>query len=254
MGTGSVSRTLLAALGAIVPILATSCAGTPEPPALAELAPVRPSQALFRAEWIYPDPRPGAKARFSVDADADGIVTLAIIAPDDDDPADFVVRETRTGATRPLSEQLVRIHDDGGYTTPRMRNIDRDRITDFDPPMTIMPARLSADAPHEERFRVTITRLKTPDRIDQRGTGTSTIAYRGIQHITTPAGDLEAHLIRSEFTTDFGVASARRITDRWYAEGVGLVAESFEEKIVVLGISAETKQRSMRRLDPPNAD
>ncbi|TVQ75606.1 MAG: hypothetical protein EA380_10375, partial [Phycisphaeraceae bacterium] len=212
------------------------------------------AEGVFRAEWVYPDPRPGAKARFGVDADADGVVTLALVAPIDDDPADFVVRETRTGASRPLSEQLINTHSSGRYTTPRMRNIDRDRITNFDPPMTIMPAQLSPDAPYEERFRVTITSLKAPDRIEQRGSGTSTIAYRGIQHITTPAGEFEAHLIRSEFTTDFGMASARRITDRWYAEGVGLVAESFEERIVVLGINAETRQRSMRRLDVSNDD
>lgn len=254
MGTQPVSRTILAALGCILPILATACAGTPEPSALAELAPVRAAEGVFRAEWIYPSARPGASARFSVDADADAAVTLALIAPNEADPADFLVRETRTGAPRPLSEQLVKVQPDGRYTTPRMRNIDRDRITHFDPPMTIMPARLSSDAPHEERFRVTITRLNNPDRVEQRGAGASTITYRGIQHITTPAGDFEAHLIRSEFTTEFGSARARRITDRWYAEGIGLVAESFEEQITVLGLNAETRRRSMRRLEVSPAD
>lgn len=253
MGTQPVSRTILAALGCMLPILATACAGTPEPPALTELAPVRAAAGVFRAEWIYPEPRPGASALFSSDADPDAVVTLALFAPDDE-LADFLVRETRTGASRPLSEQLVAIQPDGRYTTPRMRNIDRSRITRFDPPMTIMPAELASDEPFEESFGVQVSRMNNPDRIEQRGTGDSTITYRGIQHITTPAGDFEAHLIRTEFTTEFGVASARRITDRWYAEGIGLIAESFEEQITVLGLNAETRRRSMRRLEVSPVD
>lgn len=222
------------------------CAGTIEPPPMVNPGVLEMGAPGFSSEQM--EMLQASSARFRVEqGEGEGEVVVREIVAGDDDAT--TLREFIEDHEL-ISEQFVRQDTDGSLLMHTMHNTRRGRITTFEPPLVLMPAHLPTDEVYEQSVRVFVADLDDPEQINERGTGESVIRYRGIQRIQTPAGAFDAHLVRSELTTDFGPAKAQRITDRWYAPDLGLVAESYEERIQVMGLTVERKQRSMRRLDP----
>lgn len=227
------------------------CAGGLSPEPLGDPGEVRVTPQGFRSGLVYPRREAGQTSRFAVESGEheDAVIVRIIKASESD--ADFMVREQVKEDGQVISERFVQVGADGSLVMPRMHNTKRGRITRFEPALTLAPASLVQGEPYEQKVKVEVADLDNPDDIQERGTGTSTITYLGMERIRTPAGEFEAHLVRSKLTTEFTAAKAERVTDRWYAADVGLVGESYEEKISVMGFVVETKRRSMRRIQSP---
>jgi hypothetical protein len=76
-------------------------------------------------------------------------------------------------------------------------------------------------------------------KVKQRGRAEVTISLVGFQTIRLPDGQAEAIHVQTKLTVDFGVAKVERTTDEWFQPGVGLIADSFNEEIKVLGVTTE---------------
>lgn len=67
-----------------------------------------------------------------------------------------------------------------------------------------------------------------------RGESTNTVTYDGRQRLNTPAGEFDCYRFTSEYRGKFDLASVTSRTIAWYADGVGLVAQVYSERLVML--------------------
>jgi hypothetical protein len=140
-----------------------------------------------------------------------------------------------------LSEQRFEV-DDGAVIERGFRNHERDVIVQLRPDQRLWPI----DGETQE-MDIRIVKLEDPETVKERGEATSTMTIESLDTVTTPAGVFEAVRVRTAFESDLRAAKARRITERWYAPGEGLIAERFDETVTALGIPIEKTARTIVR-------
>lgn len=160
--------------------------------------------------------------------------------------APLMTMERRRGDDR-LERRQVRVSESDGLVMSEITNDDRDVITRFDPPLTMFPGKLRRGETYTQKVAMTVHPADTPERIQNRGTGTVEIALDMKQAVQTAGGAVETVRVKTVFTTDLGVAKVVRTTYAWFEPGVGLIAERFEENIRALLVPLESSGQTIIR-------
>lgn len=146
---------------------------------------------------------------------------------------------TLAGATDPLRIDTLQERSDAlvllETITPSENAISR-----YDPPLTVLPARLAPGEPHEQTVMLSVHPVSDPSRTTQQGPAKQTLTLEGAERITTPAGDFDAHVVRAKLDINLPGATVNRESFSWYAPGDGLVADEFREEIRILGLFPRT--------------
>jgi len=129
---------------------------------------------------------------------------------------------------------------------------DRDLVTRFDPPLRILPRTLPPDESRTSDASLTVRPVRDPSTIRHSGEGGFRIELMGRERIEAGGETIEAYRVHTRLTVDLGVAQGVFEADRWWAEGVGLVAERLDERITVLGIPSKQTDMRIRLAEAPD--
>ena len=140
--------------------------------------------------------------------------------------------------------------EQGNLRLTHLEDVENDLIVKFvDPPVafaeTIQPCESVTGSSDIEVFR-----RSNPDRRIESGTASSSVTYDADQTLHTPAGRFECRRLVIECSSKFGLGESTVRTILYHADGVGLVAEHYVEKAVVL-IFPRTVTRTMVLAAPP---
>lgn len=163
----------------------------------------------------------------------------------------ILLRRSIEGADRPESVQRFKVNAGGDLVSTRETNIARDVITDFDPPLVVFPASLAPGSPFTQSLEFIIHPIDDPEKIKERGKAEVRIALVGAQTINLPSGPVETLNVRTTLKIDFGPARVERTGNEWLIAGAGLVAESYDEKVIILGVTSEHRRETMHALEEP---
>lgn len=118
----------------------------------------------------------------------------------------------------------LRIADDGGIHLLSEEEIAEAVIVEYDPPLVLVPARLTMNRPLERK-----TYMKVKNRTDQslrdEGWCTYKIELVGQWSVTTPTGTFNAFVLQTERQIDLRLAEVQVRAISSYAPGIGQVAE-----------------------------
>lgn len=146
---------------------------------------------------------------------------------------------------------------DGSVAITEETNHDENVEVVFEPPMVVMPGRLVAGAPFEQKFDVRVyPGGKGRKMLKSSGPGSHTIELTGLWRVTLAGGGtVEARGVRSVFRADFNPARVVNTTEQWFVEGVGVIAERRHERTTVFGlpIRESSETWAARSLSEPPA-
>jgi len=163
--------------------------------------------------------------------------TLILTTTREDDRA-TITRTLESGTV--LNTQRIRLQLDAAAETG-FENNERNVIVRLSPRQALWPISGST-----QNMRIRLPRLDKPDKLKERGTATSTTTIESIDLLETPDGPIEAVRVRTVFESDLRAATARRVTDRWYTNELGLVAERWDEIVKAFGLTVEQSARTIR--------
>lgn len=155
------------------------------------------------------------------------------------------VRREGAGAGGTVASQTTLRRVDGGGEAIAEEVVNREGVrVVYEPPMVSFPSSLTAGAEHRQRTRMTVHPLAEPDRVKARGRVESVVTVVGPELVRTPAGRFEAVHLRHTFVAELAPARVTNTADRWYARGVGLVAEKRVERTTVAGVQIRSSAES----------
>lgn len=160
-------------------------------------------------------------------------------------------RNQKSGAL--IDESTVALEDSGDVVLRKSLNHERGVRVMLDPPIRVLPKKLEAGAPLSQAAQIRLPYIKTPSKLRERGDATSELTLLGRQSVRVMGKDVEAFVVREVFTSKLQAATAVRTTDRWYAPGLGLVAERWQEEVTALGLVVERSGRAILLRGPPGA-
>lgn len=167
------------------------------------------------------------------------------------DSRSWILTRRIEGEGGPQEERFQAIDPaDGSLVLASMKNHERGVIVETSPAALTAPARIDPAATITREMTMKLPRLDQPTRLREKGTARSELTYAGDQLIATPGGAFEARLLREVFVSDLTNAIAKRTIERWFAEGVGLVAERWEEEVRVFGVVIERSVQGIRVIGP----
>ncbi len=135
------------------------------------------------------------------------------------------------------------MRDDGAVTLVSTTE-PADRVTTwFDPPMLVVPATLAVGAAVTQSFEMIVRPIDKPEQVQTRGPAEITITHEGFESVRTPAGSWVAARVRTDLKATLAQAKVTVKTYSWIAEGVGLVAEEYHERVTVFGLPIRNVQR-----------
>lgn len=220
----------------------------PDPPAWtgAEALPARTVEAAELMPAIYEDAFPVTRRYETVESGG----PVRIVTERAEGSGRFRISEWTGDETVPGVVSEIELTD-RGVSLVRITNRERSTITDFRPPMLLVPTRAEPGFELEQRLAMIVHPIDHPDRVQNRGTAEYTLTYSGRTRVDLPGGPVEAARFVEVLDASFTGAGVLNTTRKWYAIGDGprgLIARQSEESISVLGLPAERKTREIRRL------
>ncbi|MCC5830620.1 MAG: hypothetical protein JJU36_14330 [Phycisphaeraceae bacterium] len=165
---------------------------------------------------------------------------LIFIDPAADPPAELVISMTadsEPGTYRARVgdryESVLRVDDSGDLVA--VVEIDRQenaRVA-YEPAIPVLLARMKVGEVVEGEVRMTIRDLRR-GTVRQRGTCRWELELLGETVVATPAGVMEAWIVRTRRTADFGAAGFELVQHEAYVPGLGRVASHSVRRIRVL--------------------
>jgi hypothetical protein len=195
------------------------------------------------------------EARFEPWGDAAGSLKHSLViertGPAPGETRWSVRRLEQRGEAPKVVNELFMVLIDGGVAIERQ--IDHDERVDvwFDPPLVVMPESMEAGvAPLEQRVRMVVRPLGKPDRIRAQGEAVSVLEYGGEQVVSVPGREagVASRLVRSTLRADLSPSSVVNVTEQWFADGVGLIAERRHERTSVLGVTVRDNREGFIRV------
>jgi hypothetical protein len=154
------------------------------------------------------------------------------------------------GAEQPITDRTIEMRDDGVPTVPRMIERDRGVINVFDPPLVLLPLSLEAGDEFTQELELRVYPIERPEKLKEDASTTLTISDLGVeQYVLNDDEPIETRVVRQVLDMDFGPATVRSTTDRWFVPGRGLVAEESEVVVKVFGVETERSRSVMRALE-----
>jgi hypothetical protein len=227
-------------LGAALTLALSGCSSTPAPPP-SDFGPVREAPgavSLTETRPLLVATSGEASRRFTIVAgDEEGRTRILQIRAHDDQ--NIIQRTMLDGDDNPLSLQNFAVAADGNLVSWRDVNYAHEVFTEFKPPMVIFPKELAPARPVTQSLEFIVHPLAERQKVKQRGRAEVTISLVGLQTVQLADGSADAIHVQTKLTVDFGAANVERTTDEWFLPGVGLIADSFDEQIKVLGVTTE---------------
>lgn len=240
----------IALAGVGIPLAGCSPGPTHDPNLFTNTRAATETITLAQARAFLASQSPGdASRRFDV-VGGEPLGRTVILKTRAGDDADVLLRRTLLGSAHPETVQRFSISG-GALVSTRSTNYDRDVITEFHPPLLIFPNQLAPGSPATQSLEFIVRPLGDPRRIKRRGDASVTISLVDRQDVALPGGTADALHVRTVLEIDFGAAKVERTTDQWFLPGAGLVAESFDERIKVLGVPTERSRQTMRAAEIP---
>ncbi|MBL8764675.1 MAG: hypothetical protein JNM07_10445 [Phycisphaerae bacterium] len=164
-------------------------------------------------------------------------------------------RESRAscagGNSTPVADQILERAADGSVALVETIEHDDGVVTEFAPPMVLLPAALRAATPFRQSLRMTVRPLEDRGRVRMEGPATQEIVFEGTQRVRLGAAGFDASVIRMTLTADLGSVKVRTVTRAWLAPALGSVLEQADETASMLGIPVRTKAKHWALLQPP---
>lgn len=150
--------------------------------------------------------------------------------------------------TADLETAHWRVAADGSITLERVDSHPDATASLFEPALLIAPASLKAGA--EVRAESAMRAVRLPKATSERDRGTArrtvryardeTVRWRGVEH--------RMKVIEVAFTADLSAAQVERTSELWVLPGLGVVAERWRERLVILKLfPKESGQFAIRR-------
>lgn len=204
--------------------------------------PASAAEAPLHAKDAYPSE--AATTSFAVmteDGDASGEITVSI-EPDSESQRWRLVYQ-RSGDESPFREDVLSMTDDGAVMI-ETTDFERDALTVYDPPLTLMPSVLAPGEPFEQTVDMVVHPANDRESVKRRGSGTQTLELVGAQSVRTSSGRVDAMHVRSRFEAELAPARVVNDTERWYASdqsSVGFVAERYDETLFIFGVESSSQ-------------
>lgn len=233
------AKRLILCLAAAITLAGCHSAPAPTP---SMFGPVRAPDGAISLEEARPflvSTSGEASRQFSIVAgdDAGRTRLLQVRAHDDQN---ILLRISLMGDEKTQSLQNFAVNAEGNLVSWRDTNYAHEVFTEFKPPMIIFPHELGPDRPAvTQSLEFIVHPLADRQKIKQRGKAEVTISLVGAQAVNTPDGQRDAVHVRTQLAVNFGAATVERTTDEWFLPGAGLIADSFDEQIKVLGVTTE---------------
>lgn len=162
----------------------------------------------------------------------------------DPDAGENAFRRT-TGDKR---TQYLKLADDGGIVMTGVHDESHNALTQYDPPLPLIPAGLKPGEPMVVESKMTIVNAMDKKTILDRGTCTQTIVHDLDETLETPAGRFDCKRLTITYEAKLGLAKVRKTAVEHYAEGVGLIREATDEHVQsILLVGWNTKRTVVRK-------
>lgn len=150
----------------------------------------------------------------------------------------LMVRERQEGEDGKAIERelTMEVSEDGSLTLRREVNRAERVIVDFDPPMIVYPANLATGGSIEQKVRMTVHPLNSPDRVQAQGDATQHLRCEGREKISTPSGEMDTVKLVSTLRADLGGPQVVNETQEWFSHTGGIVAIKRMERTTMLGV------------------
>lgn len=168
---------------------------------------------------------------------------IAVIAGDREGERRTIAVESSADGTTVLTETgdagvertVLRRRADGGLTLLSVDTPSEDSRSVFESGLTYAPDELMAGATVESASPMRVTLLSS-QRERSSGRAKRTMRIVGTAAVEVSGEPLEATVVETEFDARLDAARAQRRATLYVVRGRGVVAERWEERVVVLGI------------------
>jgi hypothetical protein len=154
--------------------------------------------------------------------------------------ATWWVRHYR-GLSGLLAEREEKLTIDPEGNLALIEEIDRVEHVEvvYTPALVTIPDKLASGSAGRNGFvqdlRMVVHPLGDRTRVKAHGAAHSEIVFSGDEDLTTPAGAFTTHKLVATLTCDLSIARTVNTSERWWADGVGLVCERDREITRVMG-------------------
>ncbi|HVZ94247.1 MAG TPA: hypothetical protein VG797_07030 [Phycisphaerales bacterium] len=210
-------------------LLAEQPATSPLPPDV-ELAPLKQSNTAERRLFIQEGKNAGATIIETWKKEGDR----------------YTLSRRLESSNEPIEEHTFALDKQKGLVVESSIDYVHGVKVEFSPKLVAAPAAgLAPGIAFKQSPAIRLPTIKNPSKIRERGTSVREVTYLGDQTVRFRGVTWEAHHCREVVTNDLKSAKATRTTDRWIVDGVGLVAERYEEKVTALGLPIESTVRAL---------
>lgn len=169
------------------------------------------------------------------------LVVREVIGEGDDTPPPFTGTPA-TGTPKQGSDFFFTLSPSGDLLLVRSTDFVDRVMTEFVPPMLVMPAKPVVGASFSSDFEMIVHPIDHPDTIKTRGQASNKGTIDGVERIRVPAGEFLTLRISSTLRAKLGPADVRSDSTTWYAPGKGVVLERESEQVVALGFRVRSSK------------
>jgi hypothetical protein len=150
--------------------------------------------------------------------------------------------------TSDLETTHWRVDNGGGIVTDRIDSHPDGAATLFEPALTLSPNELSPNVEYTSTAAMRVVRLSNLKSERDRGEATRRVRYAADQLVDWEGRRVRAKVVEVHFTADLKTARAERRSELWLVPDEGIIAERWNETIVILKVfSKHSDQFAARR-------
>jgi len=153
-------------------------------------------------------------------------VQLERVSPDDRGATWQLV--TNTGGVQQF--KVTRQHE---VVKLSQEDADSDRLVVYRPGLVVDPG-MQVGQSKSVDAKISSYKRKKRDTVEHDGNLSYTTSYLGAYRVKTPAGAFDTRLLRHEYRIKIGPAKSHNVSYRFYADGVGNVAEVARDDVSAL--------------------
>lgn len=179
-----------------------------------------------------------------IEGDDAGRVLIRQVRPDSG-PARWRITDTLGNEPKPIEERIVSLADDGALILEEHRDYSHGVIVEFTPKLVHLPSELAPGEPFRQVMQLRLPLISKPNRLREKGVSRREVTLVGESELLLEGKPVRALHVRETIENDLGAARSTRMTDRWYSEDEGLIAERYEEAVKALGLISTRTTRAM---------
>ena len=145
--------------------------------------------------------------------------------------------------------EYIKTDDQGRIVMSAVLDRDENALSEFNPPLLLMPAALSAGSRQSSESAMRVVDAENRSKLREAGRATRSIEYVSDYRVRTPSGEHIAKAIEVKFNADLRLADAQEHSTLFIVPGIGLIAEQSSETVKVFGAFGNTKRRTIVRLE-----